>query len=318
MKKNILKIQRKDRLSLCILMSFMGIAMIVTSCGNSNGKSADRTSDVSEGYFAEIATGTVAPEDISDNTVMEYANYQIETYQDKGAKETRYFVYPGFIWTLEFQPESDGKKVNVLSSRYDAEDYGAGYLDNGRLLLKNAEEINHEIKINDSDDIYTFGSRNFCVRNNAKVIADVDIDDIEQFIMKGKSDWDPDRTVYNVYVEQGLYNKIDEATPEKTYKSNDGMIFKIKLYKIPGNIDGVKAIVSGEIENPSDALMKSYEDEFNNYIYSVLTDDNYFYSEIQGEDEAAIGPRVSWSEEELRINIDPDNNSSDIVLHAIK
>ena len=96
------------------------------------------------------------------------------------------------------------------------------------------------------------------------------------------------------------------------------MIFKIKLYKLPGNVDGVKAIVSGEIENPSDALMKSYEDEFSNYIYSVLTDDNYFYSEIQGQEEAAIGPRVSWSEDELKIKVNPDSGKKEIILKAIK
>ena len=146
----------------------------------------------------------------------------------------------------------------------------------------------------------------------------MNIDDIEQFIVKGKSDWDPDRTVHNVYIEQGLYNKIDEATPEKTYRSDDGMIFKIKLYKIPGNVDGVKTIVSGEIENPSDALKKCYEDEFSNYIYSVLTDDNNFYSEFQGQEESAIGPRVLWSEDELKIKVNADSGKREIILKAIK
>lgn len=318
MSRNVKFLKTSFSLSRYSCMTFIVLTLSFVSCGKSNGKSADSSSDDSEGYFAEIATGNIAPEDLSDNTVMEYANYQIETYQDKEAKETRYFLYPGLTWTLEFQPESDGKKVNVLSSRYDAEDYGAGYLNNGRLLLKRAEEIPHEININDSDEIYTFGSRNFCVRKNATVIADVNIDDIEQFIVEGKSDWDPDRTVYNMYIEQGLYNKIDEATPERKYKSDDGMIFKIKLYKTPGKVDGVMAIVSGEIENPSDALMKSYEDEFSNYIYSVLTDDNYFYSEIQGEGEAAIGPRVLWSEDELKIKVNPDRGKREIILKAIK
>ncbi len=102
------------------------------------------------------------------------------------------------------------------------------------------------------------------------------------------------------------------------YKSKDGMKIKIKLYKIPGHVDGVKAIVSGEIENPSDALINSYEDEFSNSIYSVLTDNNYFYSEFQGEGESALGPRVEWSEDELKIKVDPNNERSDIILKAVK
>ncbi|MDE6018696.1 MAG: hypothetical protein K2G85_07780, partial [Muribaculaceae bacterium] len=224
-----------------------------------------------------------AQTDISQNKVMEYANYQIESFYDREAKETRYFLYPGFTWTLEFQPDETRNKVSVLSSRYDSDDFGAGRIDNGRLKLRRAEEIFDRIAPDNCDDVFTFGNRRFCVRKNAPLIADVNMDDIEQFIIEGKSDWDPERTVHNVYIEQGLYDKLDHSTHELAYKSKDGMKIKIKLYKTPGHIKGVKAIVSGKIENPSEALISSYEDDFSNSIYSVLTDDDYFYSESQGE-----------------------------------
>lgn len=300
-------------------MSFIILMMSVTSCGKTKDTSTDSVAINMDSLFSEVKDSEECPEESSNDNVKEFANYRIQIYYEEETKQKRFFAYPNFTLGFKFFPETEsGMKTKVFSYRYDSDDYGAGYVDNGRLVVRRAEDMYEDTVLDQGDEVFTFGSQKYCVRKNAPIIFDVDMDKLDQFVVKDKSDWDPQRTTYAIYTEMDQYVKSDQATPETIYKSNDGMTIKIKLYKVPVNIEGVKAIVYGEIENPTKAFASCYEEECCPYIYSVLTDDDCFYSEFYGEGEGGSGPLVSWSEDALRIMVDPDNRSSDIIMKAIR
>ena len=291
------------------------ILMLVTSCSSTTDSSE------LEQFFAKVDIPLITPAEGTESLL--YTNYVITSMWDSEQNVHHYEIYPNFKWSISFLgSEKDGSNdIRVFSQRYDSEDYGFGTINDGHLVLSNAERIYNS---NKNGFVETFSLANYSpntqddelygLKDNASVRFDTTIDNFAWFCNIKNSDWDETVSSFEEYIEEELYEKIDAATPETVYESSDGMVIKIKLFKTDCPFDGVKAIVSGTIENPTNDFKRQYEEEYGEWIYSVMTDGDYFRSGMTAEGETYIGPRIHWSPSKLIVEGNKEKEIPEIVL----
>ena len=273
-----------------------------------------------EQFFAKVDIPLITSAEGTESLL--YTNYLITSMWDSEQNVHHYEIYPNFKWSISFlDSEKDGSNgIRVFSQRYDSEDYGLGTINDGRLVLRNAERIYDSNKNGFVETVSFTYSPNiqadelYGVRDNASVRLDTTIDNFAWLCNINKSDWDGTVSSFEEYIEEELYEKIDAATPETVYESSDGMVIKIKLFKTDCPFDGVKAIVSGTIENPTNDFKRQYEEEYGEWIYSVMTDGDYFRSGMTAEGETYIGPRIHWSPSKLIVEGNKEKEIPEIVL----
>lgn len=266
-------------------------------------------------YFAKVDIPLITADEAINKKRIEYVVHEILSYKDVEDAGTSYRLIYNSDWILNFVSWAS-KEANkesgfpVFSQIYDSgRGNGIGALQGDHLVIQTAEEVYNR---NNLSGVINFDGCLYGVTEDyVYTLFDVQVKNFAMFNKIVESDR---YTSNSTYTDLGLYEKIFKETPETVYESSDGMVIKIKLFKADCPFKEVKAIVSGIIENPTNDFERQYEDEYGEWIYSVMTDGYYFRSEFMGEGERYIGPRIHWSPSELTVEGNAEKDIPEIVL----
>ncbi|MDE6543917.1 MAG: hypothetical protein K2K76_08120 [Muribaculaceae bacterium] len=282
-----------------------------------------------EQFFADVQPDSISIQDVSGLKEISYSFCEVNTYRNEETGETQYRIYSD-LRELSFFPENKDFKKGVFTV-YTIQPYtlGAGIIDSDSLKLYSVEEIpipdvenamkslsnftavlKYTQMIQRMQYAFKFNEKTYGIPKNTEVVLSADVSNLAQFRTVKKNEMD---TIYEIFTHKALYDTICAKTPEIVYQGPEDMRIRLSFFALP-DVRGAKAVVSGTIENPTNDFKRQYEEEYGEWIYSVMTDGDYFRSGMTAEGESYIGPRIHWSPSKLIVEGNKEKEIPEIVL----